>query len=79
MRLSILTRTTLYPGVPRLEIHTVVQNRAKDHRLQVHFPFPGGDGSGRTEEKPVARFDGHFEIVQRSLVPPADDSDWVER
>jgi mannosylglycerate hydrolase len=28
---------------------------------------------------PVARYDGHFEIVERSPVPPMDDSDWVER
>ncbi len=75
VRIPITTRVTLVNGVPRADIHTVVVNRALDHRLRVHFPF----GEDASAEKPVARFDGHFEVVERESRPPADDSDWVER
>jgi alpha-mannosidase len=75
VRIPISTRVTLVPGVPRAEIHTVVGNHAKDHRLRVHFPF----GNGSSAEKPVARYDGHFEVVRRDSAPPADYSQWIER
>ena len=75
VRIPIVTRVTLTAGVSRADIHTVVDNRAEDHRLRVHFPF--GDGS--SAENPTTRYDGHFEVVERGNRPPADDSDWVER
>ncbi len=75
VRIPITTRVTLHPGVPRADIHTTVENRAQDHRLRVHFPF----GDAASSEKPVARYDGHFEVVRRDAAPPADESAWVER
>ena len=80
VRIPITTRATIFPGVARVDIHTVIDNHAKDHRLRVHFPFPEEvDPAGPEEKKPVARYDGHFEIVRRPSAPPADDSNWVER
>jgi mannosylglycerate hydrolase len=75
IRIPIATRVSLYPGVPRADIHTALDNRAQDHRLRVHFPF-GGESPA---EKPVARYDGHFEVVRRDATPPVDESAWVER
>ncbi len=34
----IRTRVHLYRGVPRVDFETEVENRARDHRLRVHFP-----------------------------------------
>jgi alpha-mannosidase len=74
VRIPITTRVTLGNGVPRADIHTVVVNRAQDHRLRVHFPFGGSPA-----EIPAARYDGHFDVVERESRPNADDTDWVER
>jgi hypothetical protein len=35
--LPITTRISLAAGVPRVDIHTEIDNRARDHRLRVHF------------------------------------------
>jgi mannosylglycerate hydrolase len=78
IRMPVTTRVTIYTGVDRVEIRTTLENRARDHRLRVLFPFPADDTRGRSAEPAVARFDGHFEIIKRSSVPPADDSEWVE-
>ncbi len=73
--LPIVTRVSLAAGAPRLDIHTTVENRARDHRLRVHFPAPFAADS--------AEHDGHFEIVRRPLGPdlvagqPHDPS-WIE-
>ncbi len=69
----VTTRVTIFPGVERVEIHTTVENHALDHRLRVHFPF-SAEG-----EPAVARYDGHFEILERPSIPPQNDADWVER
>jgi mannosylglycerate hydrolase len=55
--LPIITRMTLSAGVPRVDVQTVIENTARDHRLRVHFPTPF----------PVetALQDGHFEIISR--------------
>ena len=68
--LAILTRASLYPGVPRLDIHTQVDNPARDHRLRVHFPAPV-----RTAH---ADYDGHFDVVRRPLGVPDFDARWAE-
>ena len=69
--LSIQTRAVLAEGMPRLEFQTRVDNRALDHRLRVHFPLPF---------RPEAAFyDGHFEIVERSLELPPFDESWPEQ
>jgi alpha-mannosidase len=36
--LPIETHVKLYPKVKRVDIHTIVENHAQDHRLRVHFP-----------------------------------------
>ena len=36
----ITSEITLTPGVRRIDIHTSVENSAKDHRLRVTFPLP---------------------------------------
>lgn len=68
--IPITTTITLTRGVPRVDIHTRVDNRARDHRLRVHFAAPFDVQS--------AYYDGHFEIVERPLgVPPFDEA-WIE-
>ncbi len=69
--MPITTTVTLTNGVPRLDIHTSVENRAKDHRLRVHFPAPF------TAE--AADYDGHFEVVRRPIGTRPADSSWVEQ
>ncbi len=66
----ITTRIMLVPGVPRVDIQTKVDNRARDHRLRVHFPAPFVTDS--------ADYDGHFEIVNRKIGLPSFDSTWIE-
>ncbi len=66
----ITSRVTLTRGVPRVDIHTRVDNRAKDHRLRVHFPAPFTADS--------ANHDGHFEIVKRPIGLPPFDETWSE-
>ena len=34
----IVSRVSLTDGVPRIDVSTVVENVADDHRLRVHFP-----------------------------------------
>lgn len=51
-------------GVPRVEIETTVENRARDHRLRVAFPT-GLDAD-------VAYAEGQFDIVRRAVRPPRD-------
>jgi mannosylglycerate hydrolase len=69
--LPIVTRASLTEGVPRLDFQTQVDNRALDHRLRVHFSLPF-----RPE---AALYDGHFEIVKRSLDLPPFDNTWPEQ
>jgi len=68
--LPVTTRVTLTPAVPRVDIQTKVDNRARDHRLRVHFPAPFAADA--------ADHDGHFEIVNRKIGLPAFDSTWIE-
>ena len=68
----IRTRISLSPGVRRVDVHTVVDNRARDHRLRVHFPAPLVATS--------AKYDGHYDVVTRPLgLPGEDTSGWVEQ
>ncbi len=69
--LRITSRITLTNGVPRVDVHTEVENEAKDHRLRVHFPAPFDVES--------AQHDGHFEIVERRVGLPEFDETWVEQ
>ena len=69
--LPITTTVTLSNAVPRVDIHTQVENHAKDHRLRVKFPFPA-------KGIEFAEHDGHFEIVKRKVGIPTHDSTWME-
>jgi len=67
----ITTTVILTNGVPRVDIHTIVDNRTRDHRLRVHFPAPFYAETGA--------HDGHFEVVERKIGVPAFDETWVEQ
>ena len=67
---NITSSITLVPGVPRIDIHTEIDNQASDHRLRVHFPAPFSCTN--------SMHDGHFEIVQRPIGIPQYDETWVE-
>jgi hypothetical protein len=70
VRIPIHGRISLVPGVARIDVHTELENLAKDHRLRVHFPAPFA-----VEE---ADHDGHFEVVRRPVGVPEKGQDWVE-
>lgn len=67
----IISTVTLTRGIPRLEIHTEVENRARDHRLRVHFAAPFAAAEGW--------HDGHYEVVRRPVGVPVFDETWVEQ
>ena len=71
VRLPLVTRASLTAGVPRLDVHTELDNQACDHRLRVHFPAPFVTNQ--------ANFDGHFEIVRRPIGLPVFDETWNEQ
>ena len=68
----IVSEVSLIPGVCRIDIHTSVENTAKDHRLRVTFPLP----------YPVetAAAEGTFEVRLRPIAAPrpADITEWIE-
>jgi len=72
--LHILTRASLAPGIPRVDIHTEIENQAHDHRLRAHFPAP----FSLKEAGNQAAYDGHFEVIQRSTGVEEYDDTWTE-
>lgn len=62
---------SLYPGVPRIDIHTQVENRAQDHRLRVYFPLPFITQHSWAE--------GTFDLVERPVAVPQGGPDWEEQ
>jgi alpha-mannosidase len=68
--ISIVSRVSLAPGIPRIDIHTEINNQAEDHRLRVNFSAPFVVDQ--------ADYDGHFEIVHRTLDIPKKGKTWVE-
>jgi alpha-mannosidase len=68
--IPIRSRVSLVPGGERVDIHTEMENTAKDHRLRVHFPVPFRVQS--------ADYDGHFQVVRRPLGVPEKTDKWVE-
>jgi mannosylglycerate hydrolase len=68
--IPIFSRVSLIPGGERIDIHTEVENTAKDHRLRVHFPSPFV-----VQE---AEYDGHFEVISRPIGIPDKGANWVE-
>ena len=67
---EIVSLVRLYPGVARVEIETIVDNRAEDHRLRALFP------SGAVTDHSVA--EQHFGVVERAAGLPEYDSTWYE-
>jgi mannosylglycerate hydrolase len=69
---QINSEVRLVSGARRIDIHTSVDNRAKDHRLRVLFPV------SYTAESVAA--EGTFEVRQRPVNAPhpTDTSTWTE-
>jgi alpha-mannosidase len=71
VEIPITSRTSLYPGVKRIDIHTTVTNRARDHRLRVHFPTPWRVESSCAESA--------FDVIERPIDMPMDTNGWIEQ
>jgi mannosylglycerate hydrolase len=69
--LPIASRVTLTPGVHRVEFETIVDNRAQDHRLRVHFPTPIITDRSWAES--------HFDVVERPILLPTETTGWAEQ
>lgn len=67
----ITSQISLCRGVPRLDVRTEVDNRARDHRLRVHLPTPIHSDHSQAE--------GAFDVVRRPLGVPQDTGDWIEQ
>jgi mannosylglycerate hydrolase len=69
---SIVSEISLTPGVRRIDIHTSIENSAKDHRLRVTFPLPYSVQTAAAE--------GTFEVRVRPIAAPrpADVAEWIE-
>src|SRR5437667_2051971 len=68
----IVSEIVLTPGVRRIDIHTSLENSAKDHRLRVTFPLPYSVQTAAAE--------GTFEVRSRPIAAPrpADVTEWIE-
>ena len=68
----IVSEISLIPGSRRIDIHTSVENKAKDHRLRVVFPLP------YTVDQVAA--EGTFEVRTRPVAQPVppDVTEWAE-
>ena len=69
--LAVVSRVTLTAGVERVDIHTEIDNPARDHRLRVHCAAPFA--------VQAADYDGHFAVVRRPIDLPAFDAEWAEQ
>jgi mannosylglycerate hydrolase len=67
---EIISRVSLYPGVPRVDIETEVENNTRDHRLRVHFPT-----GIRTD---LSHAEQHFGVIERPVEVPVNDRTWFE-
>ena len=68
--LEIVTRVSLSQGIKRIDFRTTVENRARDHRLRVHFRVPF------VAEKSFAGC--QFTVVERAACPSASPASAVE-
>ena len=67
---TVSSCVTLSFGSRRVEVKTVVENRARDHRLRVLFPSGASKASSWIADAP-------FDIVKRDISLP-DTTDWAE-
>ncbi|MBI2865469.1 MAG: hypothetical protein HYX94_13020 [Chloroflexi bacterium] len=70
VKTPITCYVSLSAGVKRVDVRTIVENRARDHRLRVHFP------TGVEAESSYA--EGHFGVVERPASAPTGEPDWAE-
>jgi mannosylglycerate hydrolase len=68
--IPVFSRISLIPGVARIDVHTEIDNHAKDHRLRVHFSAPF--------TVQAADYDGHFEVVRRPIGVLEKGENWIE-
>jgi len=61
---------TLPANAPYVDVEVDFENQTLDHRLEVRFP------TGLQVD--TARFDGHFDVIERSIDLPKTDSTWRE-
>jgi alpha-mannosidase len=66
----IETTIRVVPGLDRVELTSIVENEAEDHRLRVLVRSEEGAGEVRVESQ--------FAVVRRPLSPPAPRAEWVE-
>jgi mannosylglycerate hydrolase len=69
IEMPIETTIMLWKNLPRVDVRTTIENKAKDHRVRAVFPLPFRAGSS------VA--DGHFATVERPVKRPKGEG-WVE-
>jgi alpha-mannosidase len=68
--IRIETTIRAVPGLDRVELTSVVENDAEDHRLRVLVRSDSGADEVRAESQ--------FAVVRRPLVPPPPRGKWVE-
>ena len=68
--IRIETTIRAVPGLNRIELTSVVENDAEDHRLRLLVRSDGAADEVRAE--------GQFAVVRRPLIPPAPRVEWVE-
>ncbi len=70
--LPVAVTVSVHPGVPRVDLHAEVDNRAEDHRLRLAFP------TGLAAA--VASSEGVFSVDDRPLTPsdPSAYAGWIE-
>lgn len=72
VEVPIRTLVSLAHGVPRVDVHVEIDNRARDHRLRALFP------TGISTK--VAFADQHFGVVRRDIaLPEWDPATWSEQ
>lgn len=69
--LPIVTTVMLYSQVRRIEFHVELENRARDHRLRVHFGTPIRTAQSLADQA--------FDVVTRSTTLPTNTADWIEQ
>jgi alpha-mannosidase len=70
--IRIETRVRGVPGFDRIELTSVVENEAKDHRLRV---LVRSDTGADADE---VRAESQFAVVRRPLIPRPPRAEWVE-
>ena len=66
----VIVYVTLHADLPRVDIVTVFENNARDHRLRAHFP------TGFVTDYCYA--EGQFDVVKRPIDLPSGEG-WMER